>query len=277
MGSGSWIVTVGPIVAAIVSAVVTAFVFIRALVFEQSTAVTSLPELVEALICNWGWIEPFANVLEGPARIEVRAERFRRPREAAMALPRFGRGNPEVDAFGDRIIGRVARTAIQVTDPAERTASKMLRVAERLGTMDRPSGGFQIQPGVGSFENYLDWGNMSGASADGRLSGDPLASDLSPAPSFGDLPINPNEASLLKVMEGYSRRGVEAMWDVSPTDFNIREDFPVEALAALAAFATGHGASMMTITCADAETHESTITKSTISAARVCMAGPVSS
>jgi hypothetical protein len=71
---------------------------------------------------------------------------------------------------------------------------------------------------------------MSGALADGRLSGDPLASDLSPAPSFGDLPINPNEAPLLKVMEGYSGRGVEAMWDGAPTDFNIREDFPIEAL-----------------------------------------------
>jgi Dyp-type peroxidase family len=233
---------------------------IRALVFEQSTAVTSLPELVEALICNWGrnMCEPLANVLEGPARIEARAERFRRLREAAMALPRFGRGNPEVDTFGDQIIGRIARTAVEVlTDPAERTATKMLRLAERLGTTDRPFGGFQIQPGVGSFENYLDWGNMSGASADGRLSGDPLASDLSPAPTFGDLPINPNEAPLLKVMEGYAGRGVEAMWDGAPTDFNIREDFPVEALErALAAFAAGRGASIMTITCADAEAYE---------------------
>ena len=64
---------------------------IRALVFDKSTAATSLPELVEALICNWGqnMCEPFANVLEGPARIQARSERFRRLREAAMALPRF--------------------------------------------------------------------------------------------------------------------------------------------------------------------------------------------
>ena len=45
--------------------------------------------------------------------------------------------------------------------------------------------------------------------------------------------------------------------DGAPTDFNIREDFPVEALErALAAFAAGRGASIMTITCADAETYE---------------------
>ena len=233
---------------------------IRALVFEPPTAVTSLPELVDALRCDWGenMAEPFVNVLEGPARIEARAERYRRLREAAMKLPRFGRGNPEVDAFGDGIVGRVARTAVEVfTDPAERTAAKMLDLARRLGTKERPFGGFQIQPGVGSFENYLDWGNMSGASADGRRSGDPLASDLSPAPSFGDLPIDPNEAPLVKVMKGYAGAGVEAMWDGAPTDFNIREDFPVEALEqALVAFAQGRGSSIMTITCANADTYE---------------------
>ncbi len=233
---------------------------IRALVFDKTTAATSLPELVEALTCNWGgqMVEPFINVLEGPARIEAKAERFRRLREAAMTLPRFGRGHAEIDAFGDSIVGRVARTAVEVfTDPAERTATKMVDLAKRLGTKERPFGGFQIQPGVGTFENYLDWGNMTGASADGRLSGDPLASDLSPAPSFGDLPIDHNEAPLMKVMMGFAGKGVEAMWDGAPTDFNIREDFPVEALEkALVGFAKGHGSTIMTVTCADPATYE---------------------
>src|SRR6266404_1638953 len=54
-----------------------------------------------------------------------------------------------------------------------------------------------------------------------------------------------------------SGRGVKTMWDGAPTDFNIREGFPVEALErALHAFATGRGASIMTITCANAETCE---------------------
>jgi len=233
---------------------------IRTLVFEPTTAVTSLPELVEALVCNWGenMAEPFVNVLEGPARIAARAERFRLLRTAAMELPRFGHGNPEVDSFGDAIIGRVARTAVETfTDPATCTAEKMLALAKRLGTKDWPFGGFQIQPGVGTFENYLDWGNMSGASADGRLSGDAFASDLSPAPSFGDLPIDPKEAPLVTVMQGFAGRGIEAMWDGAPTDFNIREDFPVESLEkALMAFAEGRGSSIMTISCANPETYE---------------------
>jgi pyruvate-formate lyase len=47
------------------------------------------------------------------------------------------------------------------------------------------------------------------------------------------------------------------MWDGAPTDFNIREDFPVEVLErALHAFATGRGAFIKTITCANAETYE---------------------
>ena len=58
-------------------------------------------------------------------------------------------------------------------------------------------------------------------------------------------------------MEGYAGDGVAAMWDGAPSDFNIREDFPVEALEqALVAFAHGRGASIMTITCANAETYE---------------------
>lgn len=98
---------------------------------------------------------------------------------------------------------------------------------------------------------------MSGTSADGRRSGDPLASGLSPAPSFGDLPIDPNEG---RFAQGHGRlrgSGVKAMWDGAPTDFNIREDFPVEALdKALVAFAEGRGLSIMTITCANADAYE---------------------
>jgi Dyp-type peroxidase family len=231
---------------------------IRAMVFDPATATTSLPELVDALRCDWGehMVEPFVSVLEGPARIEGRAERFRRLRVVAMALPKYGHGHADIDEFGDQIVGRVAATVVEVfTDPAERTAATMLAHAQAMGTEDHPFGGFQIQPGVGSFENYLDWGNMSGASADGRRSGDPLASDLSPAPSYGDFPIDHRESPMLDVMAGYSGPGVEAMWDGAPTDFNIRESFPAESLrAAIRAFAEGHGSSVMTVTCADPDT-----------------------
>jgi len=133
-------------------------VAIRALVFDPTTAVTSLPELVEALLCNWGenMVEPFANVLEGPARIEARAERFRRLRAAAMGSRGSVEGTPmwtlsvTISSAGLHLLqwrrSRIGRAHGQ----------KMLDLARRLG-LNLTLRGFQIQPGVGTFENYLDW------------------------------------------------------------------------------------------------------------------------
>ncbi|MDI3288747.1 Dyp-type peroxidase [Polyangium sp. 15x6] len=231
---------------------------IRAMVFDSNTAVTSLPELVEALLCDWGesMVEPFVGTLAGPARIEARAERFKRLREVAMAMPKYGRGSAAIDAFGNAFVQRVAETIVSIfTNPAEPTAQKMVDLAKRMGTPQHPFGGFQITPGVGTFENYLDWGAMTGASADGRHRGDPLASDLSPSPSYADAPVDPRAQPFSKVLAGFSGSGAEAMWDGAPTDFNIPENFPGEALQrVLRAFADGQGSNIMTITCADAET-----------------------
>ena len=233
---------------------------IRAMVFQPETACTSLPELVEALICDWGYkmVEPFISPLMGPARIEAQASRYKRLREVAMGLPRFGRGNAEVDAFGDLILRKVAKIAVEVfTQPAAETSQKMLNLATALGTPEQPFGGFQIQPGVGTFENYLDWGSMEGASADGRRLGEPIASDLSPAPSFSDLPVEHQKAGLLSALKGFSGEGVSAFWDAAPVDFNLREDFPRDALVeALMAFAQGVGSNLITITVASPSTFE---------------------
>jgi pyruvate-formate lyase len=50
------------------------------------------------------------------------------------------------------------------------------------------------------------------------------------------------------------------MWDGAPVDFNIREEFLIEALErALTAFANGRGAPIMTITCVNADTMEQAI------------------
>ena len=52
--------------------------------------------------------------------------------------------------------------------PAESTAQQMLDYANAHGTTEQPFGGFQIQPGTGTFENFVQFGVGSGASADGR-------------------------------------------------------------------------------------------------------------
>jgi pyruvate-formate lyase len=230
---------------------------IRQMVFDPRTAVTSLPELVEALICNWGesMHEPFVSTLAGPARITARADRFRRLRSVAMGLPKYGRGNVELDTFGDAILQRVARTAVSVyTDPAEPTARKMVALAQRCGTEEHPFG-LQIQPGTGTFENYIEFGAMCGASADGRLLGQTIASDLSPSPGYVDQPVDHREAPFLTTLAGFAGEGSAAMWNVAPTDFNIRETFPVAELTeVIMAFAAGAGSNLLTITCADPET-----------------------
>jgi Dyp-type peroxidase family len=242
------------------STVINSLYAIRKMVFERDTAVTSLPELVEALICDWGHTmdEPFISTLAGPARIEAKAERYRELRQVALSLPRYGRGHEEVDRFGNEILQRVAETAVRVfTQPAEPTAAKMVALAQRLGTPEKPFGGFQVQPGAGTFENYVEFGATCGASADGRRLGETLASDLSPSPSFADQPVDHQEVVLLQALSGFTGKGAEAYTSGAPTDFNIREDFPVETLErVLAAFAQGQGSNVLTITCANPETFQ---------------------
>ena len=141
---------------------------------------------------------------------------------------RSGRADRREDARSGAAVGHQGAAIRRIPDPAR---CRHVRELSRLGQHERRFG---------------RW----------RLSGDPLASDLSPAPSFGDLPIDHNEAPLIKVMAGFAGPGVESMWDGAPTDFNIREDFPLESLdRALTAFANGRGSSIMTITCANPDTY----------------------
>jgi Dyp-type peroxidase family len=232
---------------------------VRQLVFDETTAVTSLPELVQALICDWGesMTEPFVSTLAGEGRIAARAERFRDLRAAALTLPRYGRGHKDIDAFGNEILRRVCETAVDVfTKPAEPTARRMVELAKQLGTPEHPFG-MQVQPGVGTFENHVEFGAMCGASADGRRAGQPMASDLSPSPSPADLPVDHQEAGFLAALRGYIGEGTDALWNTAPTDVNIREDFPVAELEKIIkAFGSGVGSNLLTITCADPATFE---------------------
>ncbi|MBB5803289.1 Dyp-type peroxidase family [Saccharothrix ecbatanensis] len=230
---------------------------IKHLVYEPTTAATSLPELVEALMCDWGesMAEPFTNSTVGAGRIAAHAERFRDLRRAALDLPRYGRGVKDVDDFGNRFLRRVSDTVVSVlTRPAPPTARTMVELAKRIGTPEHPFG-VQLQPGVGTFENYLEFGAATGASPDGRRRGETLASDLSPAPSPVDLPVDHQEKGIIASLRGFTGDGADALWDAAPTDFNIREDFPHEALVqVIEEFARGAGSNLLTITCADPET-----------------------
>lgn len=247
---------------------------IKQMVYEDRTAVTSLPELVECLMCDWGnkMVEPFVSSLVGPARVEARAERFRRLRAVALTYEKYGEGsarpdylrpfNPDdlgtysVDELGNYIAGEIARLTVKAfRDPFESTAAQMVGYAEKYGTKEQPFGGFQIQPGAGTFENFAAFGGGSGASADGRRNNGAIASDLSPSPNSGDQPAAHRPIDLKKALQSYAGEGAAAIWNGAPTDFNVPEDFPQEQLVdILMDFAKGSGSNILTVTCASPET-----------------------
>ncbi len=231
---------------------------IKRMVFDKDSAVTSLTELVECLKCDWGhkMVEPFVSRLIGPVRTAGKAQRWMRLREFALQQPRYGRGNKEIDDLGNYLIEQIAARTVKVfRDPFPSTAEKMLNYAKKHGTSKKPFGGFQIQPGIGTFENFIEFGKGSGASADGRRLNAPIASDLSPAPSPSDKPPEGQLAPFSRSLAGFTGAGTDSIWDGAPTDFNIPEDFPQDALVkVLNEFADGQGSNILTITCASPDT-----------------------
>lgn len=230
---------------------------IKKLVFDPDTAITSLPELLDCLKCDWGhkMTEPFVSSLSGEGRIAQKAERFKRLREKALSLPKYGRGNPEVDAIGDQLLKDVTHICVGTyQQPIDTIAEKFRSLSDRFGSEDHPFG-IQIQPGVGTFSSHCEQGYGSGASADGRRAGQTLPSDLSPAPSPTDMPVDHQPASFAKSLAGYQGEGTKAMTNGAPTDFNIEENFPKEDLIkVLKQFARGEGSNILTVTCASPDT-----------------------
>ena len=230
---------------------------INRMVFDERNAVTTLPELLECLCCDWGYnmTEPFISKLAGDSRISARADRFKRLREIALSLPRYGRGHAEIDAFGNEIVERVATLSIETfTKPWPQFKNSLKNLAKRLGSKQYPFG-IQIQPGVGTFENHVEMGAWNGASADGRRNGTSVASDLSAAPSPADLPIDHQYAGFHKSLKGYEGKGADLMSDGAPTDYNIDENYPALRLVdVMKQFTQGHSSNILTITVANAET-----------------------
>jgi len=240
------------------SSTITSLYCIQKMVFDPESAVTSLPELVDCLTCDWGHklVEPIVSSLIGPTRTEGKADRWKRFREVALSYPRYGLGeDKEVDALGNRVLERIADLTVKVfREPVESTAEKMIAYAEKYGTKEQPFG-FQVHPGVGTFENFVAFGGGSGASADGRRLGEAIASDLSPAPAPMDRPPAPARPTFSRALAGYTGAGAAKIWDGAPTDFNIAEDFPLDDLVrVLEQFAGGQGSNVLTITCASPET-----------------------
>jgi len=245
---------------------------IRKLVFTPETAVTTLPELVEALRNDWGFdmIEPFESTLDGKVRLDAKAERFRQLREQALSLPRFGTGHAEVDDIADWLVGEMATMAREIVEkPAPQLAPILAGIREKHSAPGDPWK-LHMQVGIGTFEGYVGDGLTSGASADGRRNAQPYPSDLSPSPVPQDLPPIPQDPAVAPARPPGTYRPIftsMASWNrdsinlqvsnASPVDLNVRESFPVAELEHLIRkYIDGEvGSNLFTVTVADPETY----------------------
>ncbi|MDH5826251.1 pyruvate formate lyase family protein [Sphingobacterium faecium] len=237
-----------------VSSVINSLYAIKQLVYDKNNAITTLEELLICLCCNWGedLKEPFISQLGGQGRREAIAERFRRLRNATLNLPKFGRGHQDVDQLGESIILRLAQTATECfTKPWPQFEEQLVQMAEKFGTQKHQFG-IQFQPGVGTFENYYEMGAWNAASADGRLNGTAIESDLSPTPWPSDLGINPQRSTLLNTLSSYSGALGHVFSDGAPIDLRIEEGFELDTLQdCIKAFSQGEGSNILTITTAN--------------------------
>lgn len=240
-----------------VSNTIDALFAIKKLVFDPASAITTLPELLDCLINDWGYamIEPYQNTLMGQAELAEQAQRYREWRDIALQLPKWGSGHAEVDALGEWFMDRLVTLCVDtLRGPHPALKPALDTIAASFGPIE-----FVVTPGIGTFEGYVGDGLDCGASADGRRNGMPIASDLSPTPSPQDLPPAPAFRNIYQALQSWRVDAIEyGLSNASPVDMNIPENFPLEDLKRFVkAYARGEtGSNLITLTCADLATYQ---------------------
>ncbi|MCV6636663.1 pyruvate formate lyase family protein [Candidatus Albibeggiatoa sp. nov. NOAA] len=254
---------VAPMMCGITNAINSLYV-IKTLVYDEKTAITTLPELLQALWNNWGdnMVEPFHNTLAGQTRADDRAVRYQNLRQAALLVPKFGEGNSaELKAFAEQVVGRCVDIIHQGLDEKKGLPSikKAYRALKKKYAIEGREFAFSVTPGVGTFEDNVGLGLDMGASADGRLAGTPIADDFSTAPSPANEFSQTTSYDVYQCLQDWNIPAINiGLSNIAPVDLNIKEDFQFDDMEQLIkAFAKGEiGSNMMTITTADSETYE---------------------
>lgn len=237
---------------------------VKKMVFDDVNNVATLETLTMALINNWGhsMSEPFFDTTGyGVIQTDVSKQKFLELREYALQLPKFG-----TDTANDEL-NDLAVWLAQEMDSITHSVlynGPLAKVYEELrgkfGTADHPFV-FQVMTGSGTFESYVSVGASAGATPDGRLSGQPIASDCSPQPYPQDKPVPhiPPEKQLdiIDTLKPYSRLS-KYIPNGCEVDIRIPESFPQESLKEfILAFAKSETASnLVSVTCADDWTYE---------------------
>lgn len=233
---------------------------IKRLVFEENRI--GIDELVTALSTDWGNRMADAEGRVLPAvGVATSQKRIVEIREMCESEPKFGFGTEGVDKLAWDLINVFCNSVTEAwRDDCHKKARESLQ--RRFGLVGRPFDILLI-PGVGTFEQYVLSGSFLGASADGRRAGDPVASDLSPAPVHRDRPAVPVDDSQLHARVGgladsfrsYANPVMARLGDGAATDYTLTENFPLDRLTErLRAFARGEGGSVATFTVADPKT-----------------------
>lgn len=235
---------------------------VKKLVYDPETARCSLPVLLRALQCNWGadMKQPFYTTLEGSNRRDADAELFQNLRAVALELPRFGvNADAELLALADRVVSTCVRIAHEgLSKPLPVIAQGYERLKQKYGTPERPFA-FTVTPGVGTFEDNVGLGMGFGASASGRMNGQPIAADFTAMPCPSDLPLDPQTSDPFHSLKDWNMESIgHGLANAGPSDLNIGEDFPLDRLTDLIrAFSHSElGSNMITITCANPATYE---------------------
>ncbi|WP_051227503.1 Dyp-type peroxidase [Oceanospirillum beijerinckii] len=235
---------------------------IKKMVFDQETAVTTLPELLQALWNNWGedMQEPFHNVMAGNGRTEEAALRYKQLRQAALALPKFGEGNSEdVKALAQQVVQGCVDIIHDGINKPVKSVKKAYKQLQKQYDLPERKFEFVVTPGVGTFEDNLGLGSGMGASPDGRLAGDPIADDFCAAPSPADQPPKTEAYDIYQCLQDWNIEAINVgLSNAAPIDLNIKEDFPVDELTeVIRQFADSKlGSNLLTFTTADPETYK---------------------
>jgi pyruvate-formate lyase len=227
---------------------------INALVFGQK--LFTLGELLTCLATDWG----SHDLVLGR---HVPRERIQAIRKLCQEQPKFGGGDPRVDQLAWRLIDTFVDCVAEARrDPVHVPAFERLK-----SRYEAPGHPFELflAPGVGTFEQYVLLGGVSGASPDGRPAGGPIGSDMSAAPVPPDEePVTSGAGGRLRHRRQYRMAGglasynhacLNRLGDGAPADYNIPENFsPAKLVDTLQRFAHGDGPSVCTFTVADPET-----------------------
>jgi len=243
-----------------ISNTINALFNIKKLVYDDDSAVTTLPVLLDALRNNWGnnMIEPFYSDLAGTARKHVEAENYKNLRRVALGLPKFGKGqSEELKMFGSTVVENLVRLIHEgIENPISKIKKGYDAIKEKY-SVDGSKFVFSVTPGVGTFEDNVGLGEGMGASADGRLSGEAIANDFSAQPCPVDAPPSTEINDAFACLKDWNTDPINfGVSNAAPVDLNIREDFPLDDLKKLMKqFADGEiGSNMLTITTANLET-----------------------